>query len=147
MDYFVPNFGVDEDIKDSMASLAESEAQLSHEWKFGLPETKMKYHNVAKDTLYNFDMKLDEDMINTQAHANAAADLVGGGDESSLIQIGSDPIFSSLGKPKSKWTAKEQAKIVQYPDPEVQGLDEDIKTTQKNEIDSAMRLGEPSQFA
>jgi len=34
MDYFVPNFGVDHDIKDSFQGLKISEEQLKHNWDF-----------------------------------------------------------------------------------------------------------------
>lgn len=109
-----------------MASLSEAETQRDHEWKFGLPETKDKYKNPALAVAYDYNMKLDQDMIDTEKHAGIAEEYTGyiyGSDLKDIVDVqldaSSDPIFSSLGKPKSKWTKKEEAKIVQYPDPDV----------------------------
>lgn len=65
VDYFVPDFGQDEDIKNSFENLKVSSALLDHEWKFKTPESWEKYRNKAKDTMYNFDPALDQDVRNT----------------------------------------------------------------------------------
>ena len=65
INYPVPNNGVDSDIVDSHKSVAQAEADLGHDWVFGTKASKAKWHNVAKDTLYNFAPKLDGDMLTT----------------------------------------------------------------------------------
>jgi hypothetical protein len=55
------------------------------------------------------------------------------------VKLNSDPICSSAGCPKSKWTKEEEAKIVQYPDPS--DLDEDVDHTLKHESDASDKLG------
>jgi len=65
INYPVPNNGVDRDIIDNHASLADAQATLGHEWEFGTKASKAKWHNVAKDTLYDYSPKLEGDMITT----------------------------------------------------------------------------------
>ncbi len=36
---------------------------MSHKLNMGTKESKERWHNVAKDTLYNFAPRLDNDMI------------------------------------------------------------------------------------
>lgn len=62
INYFVPNFGVDTDIIDNHHSLAISEDALSHKLVMGTEASRAKWHNVAKDTEYNFAPKLDGDI-------------------------------------------------------------------------------------
>lgn len=58
-------------------------------------------------------------------------------DPISLARMTSDPIFGTLDTPLDEHKfALGGRKIVDYPDPDEQGLDEDIKWTQKNLIDS-----------
>lgn len=77
MDYFVPNFGVDSEIKDSLLNERVSSKLVGHEWKFKTAETAEKYHNKAKDTLYNFNMSLDGDMKDTIKHLTTAEGTYG----------------------------------------------------------------------
>jgi len=72
INYGVPNFGVDRDIIDSMNNLGSTELQLGHKFGVGSAESKKKYHNVAKDTLYNFAPEYDSDIISTQKNLNDA---------------------------------------------------------------------------
>lgn len=65
MDYPVADHGADPDMAGTMNSLKVAEASTGHNWKFGVPETKAAYHNVAKDTNYNFAPDLDKDIKNT----------------------------------------------------------------------------------
>ena len=64
INYFVPNFGPDREATDSMASLATAEAQENHKLVMGTDDSKAKWHNVAKDTLYDYNPPL-EDSIKT----------------------------------------------------------------------------------
>ena len=62
MDYFVPNFGMDHDVLASENNEKVASALVGHAWAFKTPESWEKYRNRAKDTDYNFDPKLSEDM-------------------------------------------------------------------------------------
>jgi len=65
VDYPVPNLGQDEDIKATANSLKIAEESTSHTLAMGTPESKAKYHIVAKDVLYNYAPSLDKDVIST----------------------------------------------------------------------------------
>ena len=62
MDYFVPNFGMDHNIKDSIEDEKVASKLVGHGWAFKTPESWEKYRIRAKDTMYNFDPELDENM-------------------------------------------------------------------------------------
>ena len=62
IDYPVPNFGPDPDNAATMRSIEIGEQSHSHKLIMGTPESKAKWHNVAKDTLYNYAPDLDSDM-------------------------------------------------------------------------------------
>jgi len=66
VDYDVPNFGRDGDINANMRSLAVAEKMYKHKLIMGTPESKAQWHNVAKDTEYDFEPKLDIDMRTTK---------------------------------------------------------------------------------
>lgn len=66
MDYKVPNFGMDRNIKDSIEDEKVASALVGHAWAFKTPESWEKYRNRAKDTEYNFDPELSEDMRTSQ---------------------------------------------------------------------------------
>jgi hypothetical protein len=53
-----------------------------------------------------------------------------------LAKLTSDPIFGTLEPLGEHDHNGAYGKVVQYPDPDVQGLDEDIKSTQKNLVSS-----------
>jgi hypothetical protein len=149
LNYPVPNNGVDRDIIDSHASLADAQANLGHEWEFGTKASKAKWHNVAKDTLYDFAPKLTGDMITTAKNLQDSQTKLGHKwvieEESSYkpnyiqLESKSDPICSSSGCEKSKYTEEEEAKIVQYPDPSL--LDSDIRHTLKHEGAASVSRG------
>lgn len=67
-DYFVPNFGPDPDMEATASNIALGEAAHAHKLIMGTPASRAKWHNVAKDTLYNYDPDLDEDMRYTASH-------------------------------------------------------------------------------
>jgi hypothetical protein len=146
INYPVPSFGVDTDILANHASLELAEGMKQHKLIMGTEESKAKWHNVAKDTDYNFAPKLDGDIITTNKnladseknlnhHWALAVQL------DSNINGRSDPICASSGCPKSEYTEEEEDKIVQYPDPNAQGLDHDIKVTHANEANASQTLG------
>jgi hypothetical protein len=73
----VPNFGVDTDITDNHDSLKLAENALSHKLEMGTEKSKAKWHNVAKDTDYNFAPKLDADVRTTQKNLGDAESTLG----------------------------------------------------------------------
>lgn len=68
INYSVPNHGPDPDMVATKKSIEIGEASHSHKLVMGTPESKAKWHNVAKDTDYNFNPALDEDVVHTQKH-------------------------------------------------------------------------------
>ena len=68
IDYPVPNHGPDPDMVATQRSIEIGEAAHAHKLIMGTPESKAKWHNVAKDTDYNFAPDLDEDMVHTAKH-------------------------------------------------------------------------------
>lgn len=77
LDYFVPNFGADPDMTSVESSIALAEGMHSHKLIMGTPESKAKWHNVAKDTLYDYDPELDEDIKASLAHIGISEKSVG----------------------------------------------------------------------
>jgi hypothetical protein len=59
----VPNFGMDHEIKSTLETINKAEFDMGHKWVF--PTGTKKYHNEAKDTMYDFAPNLDSDMITT----------------------------------------------------------------------------------
>lgn len=101
-----------------------------HKLVMGTPESKAKWHNVAKDTQYNFAPDLDKDIVDTQSHLGYAEGQRKHKWEIEDVQLASDPHCSSSGECwKSEFSKKMADKIVQYPDPEAQGLDSDVLDT------------------
>lgn len=103
INYGVPHFGADIDINDSKASLALAEAQAGHKWEFGTAASKKKWHNVAKDTLYNFAPRYDgeidaslKNLADAQKKLNHKWDIEDLQTEQQ-INTESDPICSSAG--------------------------------------------------
>jgi len=129
--YAVPNFGADPDMATTMNSLKISEEINNHDLVMGTPESKAKWHIVAKDTLYNYAPALDKEVISTNQNIADAEDKLGVTfKDANLIQ--SDPIFSSLGKPAGYKEKKIDTKIIEYRDPAKDGLDSDIIETHKS---------------
>merc|ERR1711934_551794 len=63
MNYFVPHFGMDRDIQGSLENLHVAEGIVKHHW-VGID--KKKYANPARKVDYNFDPKLDGDIVDSQ---------------------------------------------------------------------------------
>jgi hypothetical protein len=72
IDYPVPSFGSDPDIVGTANAISIGEAMHKHKLVMGTPESKAKWHNPAKDTMYNFAPELDEDMKSTTSHLGYA---------------------------------------------------------------------------
>jgi len=60
-----------------MNSLTIAEDQKRHKLIMGTPESRAKYHNKAKDTEYDYNPKLDKDVISTQSNLVNAEDTLG----------------------------------------------------------------------
>lgn len=58
-------------------SVSIAEAMTKHKLIMGTPESKAKWHNVAKDTLYDYHPTLDRDVVSTNKHINDAEDRLG----------------------------------------------------------------------
>merc|ERR1711981_781186 len=131
INYPVPNFGVDRDIIDNHASLATAEGALSHKLVMGTEASKAKWHNVAKDTDYNFAPKLDADVRTTQKNLADSENNLGHKWVIDDLQIdadvdaNSDPICSSAGCTQYKHKKKDRGYDINYPVPNF-GVDRDI---------------------
>ena len=78
----------------TMNSIAIGEKMNNHKFIMGTADSKAKWHNVAKDTLYDYYPALDKDVVNTNRHIAEAEDKLG----STMIQIHSDPVTDSTGE-------------------------------------------------
>lgn len=71
MDYPVPNFGIDHDVIHTFNSLEKAEEIRKHKWIVDEDPAK-----GPDEPAYNDEPDLDEDMINTHAHAEMAVDYI-----------------------------------------------------------------------
>lgn len=94
INYPVPDYGKDPDMVGTMNSIAIGEKMNSHKFVMGTADSKAKWHNVAKDTLYDYYPALDRDVVNTNRHIDQAEDQLG----TKMIQLESDPITDSTGE-------------------------------------------------
>lgn len=122
MDYPVPSFGKDPDMVGTLNSLSISEKMNNHKLAMGTPESKAKWHNVAKDTLYNYHPALDKDVISTNKHISEAEDRLG----MTMVQLRDDPICSSAGCTQYDHPKKKEAYKMNYFVPNF-GVDQEIK--------------------
>ena len=77
IDYPVPSFGSDPEVDATSTSISIAEAMHNHHLVMGTPDSKAKWHNVAKDTLYDYAPELDEDIKDTQSHIGVSEGLTG----------------------------------------------------------------------
>ena len=145
--YKIAPDGPDPDMVATQKSIAIAESLYRHKWDFGTARSKAlkKYHNVAKDTLYDFNMKLDPDVIDTQKHLADTEKRLNHkwvyAQLDSDINIDSDPVCSSISCfDVNPYRKAIEDNIVQYPDPAQQGLDHDILDTLSNEKKVSDRL-------
>lgn len=64
--------GADPEMEATQKRIAIAESLYRHKWDFETARSKAlkKYHNSAKDTLYDFNYKLDQDVVGTQNNLN-----------------------------------------------------------------------------
>ena len=74
VDYFVPSFGADPDIVGTLSSVADAEKRMDYKLQLGTEDSKKYWHNVAKDTLYNFSPEFDSDIKTTQKNIADASE-------------------------------------------------------------------------
>ena len=131
IDYPVPSFGADPEISANANSLSIAEAMHKHKLIMGTPESKAKWHNVAKDTLYDFAPDLDGDIVSTQSHLDGAEKVVGHKwvindlQSEADIHLDSDPICSSAGCTQFKHKKAKLGYPIDYPVPNL-GEDPEI---------------------
>jgi hypothetical protein len=78
----------------TMNSIKIGEEMNKHKFIMGTADSRAKWHNVAKDTLYDYYPALDKDVVNTNRHiAEAENQLM-----TSMVQVGSDPVTDSTGE-------------------------------------------------
>ena len=77
INYSVPNFGRDHDINDNFASIKTAEGMIGHQFQIGTAASKEKWANKAKDTDYDFNPALDEDVISTRSNLKLAEGQLG----------------------------------------------------------------------
>jgi hypothetical protein len=128
MNYPVPNFGTDSEIDNVKASIEGAEKSLNIKWN---PVEV----DPAKIIEYPHGRPLDADMQTSLKSLSDTQSQYGTWD---LVQLNSDPTWSSLGKPDGWYENQVAAKIVQYRDPKADGLDSDIVGT-FNSNDQAQR--------
>jgi hypothetical protein len=116
-DYRVPNFGMDHDIVGTHESIKSTEKTMGKSW------------TPTQDENGNWDVP---SAANNKSYRYAGA---------SLAQVQSDPICSSAGCEAHARKQKGGDKIVQYPDPEVQGLEADIIHSHASEKQAQKTLG------
>jgi len=102
----------------------------------GTPESKAKWHNVAKDTLYNYHPALDKDVISTNKHISEAEDRLG----MTMVQLRDDPICSSAGCTQYDHPKKKEAYKMNYFVPNF-GVDQDIIDATENISNAEDTLG------
>jgi len=100
MDYFVPNFGQDQDIKNTLADEKIASKVVGKHWKF--PTGDDRWKNPARDVDYNFAPELDSQIKDSLANTKYAESELGPLKIAGLAQRKSDPICSSVGCPKTK---------------------------------------------
>lgn len=71
-DYPIVDLGQDHEIKDTLTNERVAAKMIGSEWEFGTEASKARWHNVAKDTDYNFAPELDVDMKATDSNLHNA---------------------------------------------------------------------------
>jgi hypothetical protein len=61
----------------TMNSIKIGEEMNKHKFIMGTADSRAKWHNVAKDTLYDYYPKLDSDVIVTNRNIDAAEFTIG----------------------------------------------------------------------
>lgn len=73
----MPNLGQDLEVFETRDSLATAQKMYNHKLEMGTAYTRAKWHNPAKDTLYDFHPELDSDIKITHNSARVASGSLG----------------------------------------------------------------------
>merc|ERR1712127_276044 len=142
VDYPVANWGdKDQDIVAHDENLPIAEKIVGHHWNFVLEKPPL---NPAKKTLYDYSPKLEGEMTDAKVNLDLVENKMGHKYAEWMglqTDVESDPICASSGCWHSDWFKANQAKIQQYPNPEADGLSEDVKTTLANEKAASEAIG------
>lgn len=134
LNYPVPNLGMDRDILHSLENIPVAEGLVGHKWvNFGTEESKARYHNKAKDALYDFNPKLSHEIVVSQDNLAESEDKLK--QKFSLVQLDeqSDPICNSAGCTQYLFPklTKEEDYPINYSVPNF-GMDRDILYSLEN---------------
>ena len=144
VDYPVPDFGEDPDMRDTLRHEQLGSKMVGHKWEFKTPASALKYKNRAKDVDYNFAPKLDSNVVDTIASGAAAEARLGAWDliqNQSELNLRSDPHCSSAGCTQYKFPAADPSKShpMDYPVPDF-GQDRDITDSIQHEKNASDTL-------
>lgn len=141
INYPVPNFGQDKDMIDAGVNLRLTEDQFGHKLQFGSAKYKAKFHNKAKDTMYDFAPHVDADirttaknLVDTEKNLNhhwVIEDVQLDSDVASNTKTESDPICSSAGCTQYKHGGKGLGYDINYGVPNF-GEDHEISDLKHN---------------
>merc|ERR1712127_10515 len=140
-DYPVVDLGIDRDIVAHNENLPIAEKIVGHHWNWILEKPPL---NPAKKTKYDYSPALEGDMIDAKTNLDLVENKMGHKYAEWMglqTDAESDPICASSGCWHSDWFKANQDKIAQYPNPEADGLSEDVKTTLKNEKAASEAIG------
>jgi hypothetical protein len=133
INYPVPNFGMDREIKDSLANVPVAEKIVGdHLSDMTTDEFKEKYSNPAKKVDYNFAPELDGNIRDAQKNLSDTETKLNHKYTLSFVQLDSDPICSSGGCDQYKHGhEKRRGYDINYPVPNF-GMDREIKDSLSN---------------
>ena len=77
LDYAVPSFGPDPDMVGTANAVSIAEAMHQHKLILGTPESKAKWKNMAKETLYDYHPELDSHIKDSQKNLADTEDKLG----------------------------------------------------------------------
>lgn len=118
------NQDLDDDIEMTHEHMEEAEKKLKHKWVYNALQLDTEESNYNAAELQEL---LRQHHEISPKYNNPIA----------LAKLTSDPIFGSGETPLDEHKfADGKRKIIEYPDPDAQGLDEDIRSTQRNLISS-----------
>lgn len=142
--YTVVHHGPDPEIMAADKALTDAEGIVGHKLVMGTKESKAQWHNVSKDTPYNFHPELDEDIAFTAKGAGFTAEelkkhLNGGAKVDSValqLDAESDPIGASIGivqylHPKEDEHPIDYPVVDHGPDPDIMGADKALAAAEK----------------
>ena len=135
----------------TMQNEALASKMVGHNWEFGTDESKAKWHNVAKDTNYDFAPALDGDMIATAKHLSDTEGklshkwVIDDLQVDNEVNVNSDPICSSAGCTQYKHKKAKLGYPINYPVPNL-GQDPDMTSTIGNEKLASKMVGHNWEF-